>query len=154
MQFIHLVSIDDERVAAYTNLTEIQLRNKLEPSKGLFIAESPKVIDRALAANREPISLLVEEPWIEGMAETFTLIDNRWGTDIPVYVASPEQLKQLTGYRLHRGALAAMKRWPLPASRKSAEGHAASRSWKISSTTPMSARLCAPRLHWMSMPCW
>lgn len=114
MQFIHLVSIDDERVAAYTNLTEIQLRNKLEPSKGLFIAESPKVIDRALAANREPISLLVEEPWIEGMAETFTLIDNRWGTDIPVYVASPEQLKQLTGYRLHRGALAAMKRWPLP----------------------------------------
>ena len=94
MQFIHLDSIDDERVAAYTNLTEIQLRNKLEPSKGLFIAESPKVIDRALAANREPISLLVEEPWIEGMAETFTLIDNRWGTDIPVYVASPEQLKQ------------------------------------------------------------
>ena len=82
MQFIHLDSIDDERVAAYTNLTEIQLRNKLEPSKGLFIAESPKVIDRALAANREPISLLVEEPWIEGMAGTFALIDNRWGTDI------------------------------------------------------------------------
>ena len=151
MQFIHLDSIDDERVAAYTNLTEIQLRNKLEPSKGLFIAESPKVIDRALAANREPISLLVEEPWIEGMAETFTLIDNRWGTDIPVYVASPEQLKQLTGYRLHRGALAAMKRWPLPSV---AEGHAASRSWKISLTTPMSARLCAPRPRWMSMPCW
>lgn len=48
MQFIHLDSIDDERVSAYTNLTEIQLRNKLEPSKGLFIAESPKVIDRAL----------------------------------------------------------------------------------------------------------
>lgn len=114
MQFIHLDSIDDERVSAYTNLTEIQLRNKLEPSKGLFIAESPKVIDRALTADREPISLLVEEPWIEGMSETFARIDQRWGTDIPVYVASPEQLKQLTGYRLHRGALAAMKRWPLP----------------------------------------
>lgn len=114
MQFIHLDSIDDERVSAYTNLTEIQLRNKLEPSKGLFIAESPKVIDRALTADREPISLLVEEPWIGGMSETFARIDQRWGTDIPVYVASPEQLKQLTGYRLHRGALAAMKRWPLP----------------------------------------
>lgn len=114
MQFIHLDSIDDERVSAYTNLTEIQLRNKLEPSKGLFIAESPKVIDRALTADREPISLLVEEPWIRGMSETFARIDQRWGTDIPVYVASPEQLKQLTGYRLHRGALAAMKRWPLP----------------------------------------
>ena len=114
MQFIHLDSIDDERVSAYTNLTEIQLRNKLEPSKGLFIAESPKVIDRALTTDREPISLLVEEPWIGGMSETFARIDQRWGTDIPVYVASPEQLKQLTGYRLHRGALAAMKRWPLP----------------------------------------
>ncbi|WP_432624383.1 TrmH family RNA methyltransferase [Bifidobacterium sp.] len=114
MRFIHLESIDDERVAAYTNLTEIQLRNKLEPSKGLFIAESPKVIDRALAADREPISLLVEEPWIEGMYETFDIIDKRWGSDIPVYVASPDQLKKLTGYRLHRGALAAMKRWPLP----------------------------------------
>lgn len=122
MQFIHLDSIDDERVAAYTNFTEIQLRNKLEPNKGLFIAESPKVIDRALAANREPISLLVEEPWIEGMAGTFALIDNRWGTDIPVYVASPEQLKQLTGYRLHRGALAAMKRWPLPSVEEVCQG--------------------------------
>ena len=114
MQFIHLDSIDDERVSAYTNLTEIQLRNKLEPSKGLFIAESPKVIDRALTADREPISLLVEEPWIVFISITFARIDQRWGTDIPVYVASPEQLKQLTGYRLHRGALAAMKRWPLP----------------------------------------
>lgn len=122
MRFIHLDSIDDERVAAYTNLTEIQLRNKLEPSKGLFIAESPKVIDRALAAGREPISLLVEEPWIEGMSETFDVIDERWGADIPVYVASPDQLKKLTGYRLHRGALAAMKRWPLPSVEKVCRG--------------------------------
>lgn len=111
---ITIDSIDDERVAAYTNLTEIQLRNRLEPERGLFIAESPKVIDRALAAGREPISLLVEEPWIEGMSQTFDVVDKRWGTDIPVYVASPEQLRQLTGYRLHRGALSAMRRWPLP----------------------------------------
>ena len=114
MQFITIDSIDDERVAAYTNLTEIQLRNRLEPERGLFIAESPKVIDRALAAGREPISRLVEEPWIEGMSQTFDVVDKRWGTDIPVYVASPEQLRQLTGYRLHRGALSAMRRWPLP----------------------------------------
>lgn len=114
MQFITIDSIDDERVAAYTNLTEIQLRNRLEPERGLFIAESPKVIDRALAAGREPISLLVEEPWIEGMSQTFDVVDKRWGTDIPVYVASPEQLRQLTGYHLHRGALSAMRRWPLP----------------------------------------
>ena len=114
MRFIHLDSIVDERVAAYVNLTEIQLRNRLEPSKGVFIAESPKVIDRALAAGREPISLLVEESWIDGMSGMFDVIEKRWGDGIPVYVASPEQLKRLTGYRLHRGALAAMKRWSLP----------------------------------------
>ena len=114
MRFIPIDSIDDERVSAYTNLTEIQLRNRLEPAKGLFIAESPKVIDRALAAGREPISLLVEEPWIEGMADTFAFVDEHWGPSVPVYVASPEQLRQLTGYRLHRGALSAMRRWPLP----------------------------------------
>ena len=114
MQFITLESVDDPRVEEYVSLTEMQLRNRLEPSKGMFIAESPKVIDRALAAGREPISLLVEEPWLAGMADEFSFIDEHWGTNIPVYVASPEQLKRLTGYRLHRGALCAMRRWPLP----------------------------------------
>ncbi|MBT1181300.1 RNA methyltransferase [Bifidobacterium sp. CP2] len=114
MRFVHLESIDDERVSAYVNLTEIQLRNRLEPEKGLFIAESPKVIDRALAAGREPISLLVEEQWIAGMGDEFSFIDEHWGPDVPVYVASPEQLRRLTGYRLHRGALSAMRRWALP----------------------------------------
>jgi tRNA G18 (ribose-2'-O)-methylase SpoU len=114
VKFITLESIDDERVDAYTNLTELQLRNRLEPDKGIFIAESPKVIDRALEAGREPVSLLIEEPWIEGMHDIFARIDAHWGPDIPVYVASPEQLKRLTGYRLHRGAISAMRRWPLP----------------------------------------
>ena len=114
MQRITLDSVDDPRVEAYVNLTEMQLRNRLEPAKGMFIAESPKVIDRALAAGREPLSLLVEEPWLDGMAETFAFIDAHWGPDVPVYVASPEQLKRLTGYRLHRGALCAMRRWQLP----------------------------------------
>lgn len=122
MRFVHLESIDDERVSAYVNLTEIQLRNRLEPSKGLFIAESPKVIDRALAAGREPISLLVEEPWIEGMTDEFSFIDGHWGPDVPVYIASPDQLKRLTGYRLHRGALSAMRRCPLPSVAEMCEG--------------------------------
>ena len=94
MQFITLDTVDDPRVEAYVSLTEMQLRNRLEPAKGVFIAESPKVIDRALAADREPLSLLVEEPWLEGMKDTFDFIDGRWGADIPVYVASPEQLKR------------------------------------------------------------
>ncbi|MCI1833094.1 MAG: RNA methyltransferase [Bifidobacterium sp.] len=114
MRFITLQSIEDPRVEAYTNLTEPQLRNRLEPQRGLFIAESPKVIRRALEAGREPISLLVERPWIEGMASTFDFIDRHWGTEVTAYVASPDQLRLLTGYRLHRGALSAMRRWPLP----------------------------------------
>ncbi|WP_348519504.1 RNA methyltransferase [Bifidobacterium sp. ESL0745] len=118
MRIINIESVDDERVAAYVGLTEAQLRNRLEPEKGIFIAESPKVIDRALAAGREPVSLLVEEPWLDGMSDIFKRIDKRWGKNVPVYVSSPEQLKKLTGYRLHRGALAAMRRWKLPTVRE------------------------------------
>lgn len=114
MHIIHVSTLDDPRLAAYTSLTEIQLRNRLEPEKGMFIAESPKVIDRALDAHVEPLSFLVEEPWLEGMGREFAQVDAEWGPDIPVFVASPALLKQLTGYRMHRGALCAMRRWPLP----------------------------------------
>ncbi|PLS30238.1 rRNA methyltransferase [Bifidobacterium margollesii] len=114
MRYIHLESIDDERLKSFTHLTEPQLRNRLEPSMGMFIAESPKVIDRALAAGVEPVSFLVEEAWLEGMADEFTFVDDHWGSDVPVYIATAEELKKITGYRLHRGALATMRRWRLP----------------------------------------
>lgn len=114
MHYIHIDSIDDERLVTFTHLTEPQLRNRLEPSMGMFIAESPKVIDRALAANVEPVSFLVEESWLSGMESEFTQVDARWGTDVPVYIATSEELKRITGYRLHRGALATMRRWTLP----------------------------------------
>lgn len=114
MHLIPVKTIDDPRLDAYTHLTELQLRNRLEPEKGIFIAESPKVIDRALAAGRQPLSFLVEEPWLEGMRSTFEGVDAQWGGDVDVFVASPDQLKKITGYRLHRGAIAAMHRWPLP----------------------------------------
>ncbi|PJM74523.1 TrmH family RNA methyltransferase [Bifidobacterium simiarum] len=114
MQYIHITSIDDDRLKSFTHLTEPQLRNRLEPSMGMFIAESPKVIDRALAAEVEPVSFLVEESWLEGMAEEFDFVDRRWGADVPVYIATAEELRKITGYRLHRGALATMRRWTLP----------------------------------------
>ncbi len=114
MNIVRVNSLDDPRLNAYINLTEIQLRNRLEPQKGLFIAESPKVITRALAAHVEPLSFLVEEEWLEGIHDTFITVDEQWGSDIPVFVASEGLLKQLTGYRMHRGALAAMRRWQLP----------------------------------------
>lgn len=90
----------------YARLTEGQLLNRHEPDKGIFIAESPKVIERALDFGCEPISLLLEKAHIEGQAKD---IIKRCG-DIPVYTAEFDILTQLTGFKLTRGALCAMRR--------------------------------------------
>jgi len=95
----------------YATLTEAQLRNRLEPEKGLFIAESPKVIRVALNAGYQPVSLLCERRHIEGDAADLL---PRLG-DIPIYVGDRELLASLTGYTLTRGVLCAMRR-PVPAS--------------------------------------
>ena len=94
----------------FARLTEAQLRNKQDPEKGLFIAESPKVIERALNAGYEPVSLLMEQKHITGDAAE---IIARCG-DIPVYTAEREVLAGLTGYELTRGVLCALRRRPLP----------------------------------------
>ena len=96
---------------AFARLTEAQLRNRLEPEKGIFIAESPKVIDRALDAGCAPLALLMERKHLDGQGAA---IMERCG-DIPVYTARREVLESLTGYQLTRGILCAMRR-PLPAS--------------------------------------
>ncbi len=108
---IYLHSIDDPALDVYARLTEAQIRNRLEPEKGVFIAESPKVIRLALAAGFEPVSFLMEEKHIEGDARDLLLRC----PDAPVYTGSRELLQSLTGYALTRGVLAAMKRPPLPA---------------------------------------
>ena len=90
----------------YARLTEAQLRNRLEPDKGVFIAESPKVIATALDAGCEPLSFLMERRHIEGDAEGVLA---RCG-DVPVYTAEHELLTQLTGFTLTRGVLCAMRR--------------------------------------------
>ena len=94
----------------FTRLTEAQLRNRLEAEKGVFIAESPKVIGRALDAGYEPVSLLMEPRHIDGQGRD--IIARCEG--IPVYTASREILEGLTGYALTRGVLCAMRRPPLP----------------------------------------
>ena len=93
----------------FARLTEAQLRSRLEPSKGIFIAESPKVIARALDAGYEPVSLLMERRQIDGQAKE---ILDRCG-DVPLYTADREVLARLTGYELTRGVLCAMRRPPL-----------------------------------------
>lgn len=106
MSIIHINDLQDPALAVYSTLTEAQLRNRLEPGQGIFIAESPKVIHVALDAGYEPLSLLCEERHITGDAAR---IIERAG-DIPVYTGRRELLAQLTGYTLTRGVLCAMRR--------------------------------------------
>ena len=93
----------------YARLSEVQLLNREFPEKGLFIAESPKVIERALDAGYEPVSCLMEKRHIEGEGKQ---ILNRIG-DVPVFCAEFDVLTQLTGFKLTRGMLCAMRRKPL-----------------------------------------
>ena len=108
---IKITDIAVPELDVFARLTEAQLRNRLEPEKGVFIAESPKVIGRALDAGYEPVSLLMEPRHIDGQGRD--IIARCEG--IPVYTASREILEGLTGYALTRGVLCAMRRPPLPA---------------------------------------
>ena len=106
MSFIHLTDLSHPDLQVYSSLTEAQLRNRLEPDKGIFICESPKVIRVALDAGCQPLSLLAEEKHLVGQAAD---IVERCG-DIPIYTGSRELLASLTGYELTRGVLCAMQR--------------------------------------------
>lgn len=109
MRIIELQNLDDPGLDVYARLTEAQLRSRVEPARGVFVAESPKVIASALDAGLQPVSLLMERRWIEGGARGLLA---RCG-DIPVYTGERALLAQLTGYTLTRGVLCAMRR-PAP----------------------------------------
>lgn len=102
----------------FARLSENQLLNRHEPEKGLFIAESPKVIERALDAGCTPISLLLERRHITGEARNIVARCE----NIPIYTADFEVLTQITGFKLTRGALCAMRRPPLPSIEKVCNG--------------------------------
>lgn len=109
----HIVEITDFNSSAldvYARLTEAQLLNRDRPQDGLFIAESPKVIERALDAGYEPVSILTEERHVKGEGREII----RRCQDIPVYTAEFDVLTKLTGFKLTRGMLCAMHRKPLP----------------------------------------
>ena len=108
-RIIELSDWNAPELDAYSRLTEAQLRNRLEPEKGIFIAESPKVIGTALSAGYEPVSFLMERRHIEGQARDLLA---QW-ENVPVYTADRELLAGLTGYTLTRGILCAMRR-PAP----------------------------------------
>lgn len=107
---IHITDFSDPALDVYVRLTGAQLRNRLEPEKGIFIAESPTVIEVAMQGGCEPISLLTEERLINGAVAG---IIEKCG-DIPIYTADRELLTKMTGFELTRGALCAMRRPALP----------------------------------------
>lgn len=106
-----LVEVDDPRdprLVDYTGLTDVSLRKVREPAEGLFLAEGEKVVRRALAAGYRPRSLLMARKWWDALREAVEPFD------CPIYLADDSLLEQVTGYRVHRGALASMQRRPLP----------------------------------------
>jgi len=105
---VPVTDVDDARLVDYTDLTDVALRRVREPAEGLFLAEGEKVVLRALAAGYAPRSVLTEAKWLPGIEAALA------GHDCPVYVGDEQLLRHLTGYRVHRGALASMQRRPLP----------------------------------------
>ena len=106
---IEITDLSAPELDVYARLTQAQLRNRLEPEKGIFIAESGKVIERALAAGHEPLSFLMEEKWLPSLQPLIDEAAAR-GFDAPVFIAPEEELRALTGFELTRGALAAFRR--------------------------------------------
>lgn len=108
---MHIERVSDaasDGVADYASLTDVALRRTHEPENGLYIAESAKVIRRAIAAGHRPRSVLMEEKWLAGLQAELEPFD------VPVHLADADQLEAITGYRVHRGALAAFERPELP----------------------------------------
>ena len=101
----------DPALADYRDLTDVELRRRLEPDGGLFIAEGEKVIRRAVAAGHRPRSVLTEPRWLGPMHDLIVELE---AARVPVYTAEAAVLRSVTGYQVHRGALAAMHRPSLP----------------------------------------
>ena len=107
---IEITDLNDDRIGLFTRLTEAQLRNRLEPEKGIFIAESAKVVRLALEMGCKPVAYLMERRQLTNQGREF--IEN--AGSVPIFTADDEVLEGLTGYRLYRGVLAAMRRPKLP----------------------------------------
>ncbi|MBJ2121544.1 RNA methyltransferase [Arthrobacter sp. MSA 4-2] len=108
MGLIRLEGPGDPRTSDYRNLTDTQLRRRLEPANGLYIAESSKVLRRAIDAGHSPRSFFLAEKWLPGLSD---IIDRF--PEVPAFIGDEATLEQITGFHLHRGALAAMNR-PAP----------------------------------------
>lgn len=115
-EMLNIIEIEDftcQELDIYARCTEAQLLNKDHPEDGMFIAESPKVIGRALDAGYTPVSVLVEKRQIKDNKETIELLERFEDTDVPIFTAEFDMLSKLTGFKLTRGMLCALKRQKL-----------------------------------------
>jgi hypothetical protein len=108
-QVVDIGSPSDPRLADYVSLRDVELRTSLEAEHGLFLAEGEKVVRRAVEAGYPVRSLLMAPRWLNSLADVLDLAG-----DVPCYVAPPEVIEAVTGFHVHRGALASLRRRPLP----------------------------------------
>ena len=108
-ELIQVDSAADPRLADYVDLRDVQLRRRLETERGLFIAEGEKVVRRAIEAGHRPRSFLMASRWLAGLADVLES-----APDVPCFVVSEALAEQITGFHVHRGALASLHRRPLP----------------------------------------
>ena len=106
MGIVRIVDPTDARLGDYRSLTDVELRRRIEPERGLYIAESAYVIERAVAAGHVPRSVLMAETWLDRMSSLLAGVDEA----VDVYVADHQVLEDIAGFHVHRGALAAMER--------------------------------------------
>jgi tRNA G18 (ribose-2'-O)-methylase SpoU len=105
---VEVARADDARLADYRDLRDVELRKHLEAEHGLFLAEGEKVVRRAVEAGHRPRSFLMAPRWLAGLADVLA------GSDAPCYVVSEALAEEVTGFHVHRGALASLERRPLP----------------------------------------
>ena len=116
-QLVTITDLEDPALEDYVRMTDVRLRSRVEVERGLFMAESFEVISRALDAGAVPRSFLMSEKWIERFAPLYARFP-----EVPVFVGEEPLIEQLTGFHLHRGALAAMQRPVLPSAAELLEG--------------------------------
>lgn len=108
MRVLRIASLEMPGLEDFTSLTDVALRRKLEPEEGLYLAESPKVIERAIKSGHHPRAVLILEQWLPRIEEMLAPF-----ADVQVFIGEPSQLEAITGFHMHRGALASMRR-PAP----------------------------------------
>jgi tRNA G18 (ribose-2'-O)-methylase SpoU len=106
-ELTHVDDLDDPRLGDYVRLRDVQLRSKLETERGIYLAEGEKVVRRAVEAGHRPLSFLMAPRWLDGLADVLAR------SDAPCFVMAEPEIEQLTGFHVHRGALAAVAR-PAP----------------------------------------